>query len=80
MQFLNKERDLIPHSFASGKASVTILSQPEMCTVTPSNPHNMLGVVRFASVTVHSPSTELRPVQRRAPSEEKDLALSKGYA
>lgn len=42
VQFLNKERDLIPHSFASGKASVTILSQPEMCTVTPSNPHNML--------------------------------------
>lgn len=54
MQFGNKERGLIPCSFASGKASVTIFSQPEMCTVTLSNPHNMLGVIRFASVIVHS--------------------------
>lgn len=58
---MNKERGLILCSFASGKASVTIFSQPEMCTVTLSNPHNMLRVIRLhlLSFTVLA---ELRPI------------------
>lgn len=53
-EFVNKKRSPVACSFASGKASVTISSQPELCTVTLSKPHNMLWVRRFAPALLHS--------------------------